>query len=160
MTEIERAAPAFVTMAHRIVWCTAATVTPEGQPQTRVLHPIWEWNGDELSGWIATSPLSPKARHLAVTPRMSLTYWAADQDTCTADCDTRWENSLDERRTGWERFASAPPPVGYDPSIVPAWTSPEVPSFGILRLRPYRLRIMPGSLLRGEGGETLSWRRR
>ena len=26
----------------RIVWCTLATVAPDGMPWTRVLHPIWE----------------------------------------------------------------------------------------------------------------------
>jgi hypothetical protein len=48
--------------------------------------------------------------------------------------------------------------VGYDPSIIPAWTSPEADAFGILHLAPTRLRVMPGSLmLRGEG-ELLAWR--
>ena len=52
---LERVAPAFVAMAHRIVWCTVATVGPDGAPNTRILHPIWEWDGDALTGWIATS---------------------------------------------------------------------------------------------------------
>ena len=37
-------APAFVELAHRIVWGTVATVDPEGRPRTRILHPIWEWD--------------------------------------------------------------------------------------------------------------------
>ena len=40
---LERVAPAFVEMAHRIVWCTVATTGLDGRPNTRILHPIWEW---------------------------------------------------------------------------------------------------------------------
>ena len=159
MDPLETVAPAFVAMAHRIVWCTAATVDAAGAPRTRVLHPVWEWDGARLRGWIATSPQSPKARHLAASGnRMSLTYWHPDSDTCTADCDVAWEDSPAERASGWQRFVEAPEPVGYDPRIVPAWTSPDAPAFGILRLEPTHLRVMPGSvLLRGEG-RLLVWR--
>jgi len=158
MTDLATVAPAFVEMAHRIVWCTAATVTPAGSPRTRILHPIWAWDGTSLTGWVATSPRSPKAADLAAHPEVSLTYWDPSHDTCTADCQAVWEDSEEERRAGWERFASGPAPVGYDPSIIPGWTDPTVPDFGILRLEPTRLRVMPGSLmLRGEG-ELLTWR--
>jgi hypothetical protein len=39
---LETVAPAFVETAHRIVWCTVATVDGRGRPRTRILHPIWE----------------------------------------------------------------------------------------------------------------------
>src|SRR3954468_23225782 len=116
---LEIVAPAFVEMAHRIVWATAATVDTAGLPSTRILHPVWEWDGTSLVGWIATSPLSLKARHLAIEPAVSLTYWTPNQDTCTATCATAWELSPEEREAGWKRFAEAPAPVGYDPKIVP-----------------------------------------
>jgi len=149
--------PPFVEIAHRIVWCTVATVDPSGAPRTRVLHPIWEWDGDCLTGWIATGPQSAKARHLAHEPRMSLTYWDASHDVATADCTTAWELDAESRRRGWDRFASGPPPVGYDPRIIPAWTGPDAEAFGVLRLDPTALRVMPGSLmLRGEG-ELQTW---
>lgn len=151
-------APAFVAMAHRIVWATAATVDPDGRPATRVLHPVWEFDGDDLVGWIATSPQSPKRAHLDATPFVSLTYWDATQDTCTADCEAEWILDDDGRRALWERIATAPEPVGYDPSIVPAWTSPTVDAFGGLRLRPTRLRVMPGTLMLTGRGELLTWR--
>ena len=82
--ELQEVAPAFVQMAHGIVWCSAATVDAKGRPRSRILHPIWEWDGDRLQGWIATSPHSPKAVDLAANPNVSLTYWAPSQDTCTA----------------------------------------------------------------------------
>ena len=43
MHALDTVAPAFVDMAHRIVWCTVATVDASGAPRTRVLHPVWEW---------------------------------------------------------------------------------------------------------------------
>jgi hypothetical protein len=159
MSTLEETAPAFVAVAHRIVWATVATVDPTGQPRTRILHPIWEWDGDRLTGWIATGPTSPKARDLDHESRVSLTYWDATHDVATADCDTAWETDLAAKRAGWERFAQGPEPVGYDPSIVPTWESPESPSFGILRLEPLRLRVFPGTLLLQGTGDLLTWTR-
>lgn len=146
-------------MAHRIVWCTVATTQASGAPRTRVLHPIWELEGDRVTGWVATSPLSAKAADLAHESRVSLTYWTSDQDTCTADCTTAWETDPGSRATGWRRFAEGPAPVGYDPAIIPGWSSPESENFGILRLEPYRLRVMPGSLLMSGQGELLTWKK-
>jgi hypothetical protein len=151
-------APAFVEMAHRIVWCTAATTGVDGRPRTRVLHPIWEWDGTSLTGWIATSPSSPKAADLAAVPAMSLTYWAPDHDTCTAECHAEFETDSAARRVGWDRFAEGPAPVGYDPAVVPQWTSPDAEAFGILRLAPHRLRVMDGSVMLLGEGRLLSWR--
>jgi hypothetical protein len=150
-------APAFVAVAHRIVWATVATVDPSGQPRTRVLHPIWEWDGDSLTGWIATGPTSPKARDLAHDSRISLTYWDASHDVATADCDTAWTLDPESKRAGWQRFVDGPEPVGYDPSIIPGWDGPESEAFGILRLEPHRLRVFPGSLLLRGTGDLLTW---
>ncbi len=158
MTSLETIAPAFVEMAHRIVWCTVATTDTDGRASTRVLHPIWEWSGSALTGWIATSPRSPKARHLKANPSMSLTYWAANHDTCTADCDVVWDDTPELRSAGWDRFKNGPSPVGYDPAIIPQWTSPANPSFGVLRISPQRLRVMPGSLMLAGTGELLTWK--
>lgn len=158
MTTLAETAPAFVEMAHRIVWCTVATVDAGGHPRTRVLHPIWEWDGTTLTGWIATSPLSPKRADLDGTPVVSLTYWDPTHDTCTADCDTEWELEPEQKVAGWSRFADGPAPVGYDPSMIPGWDSPEAEHFALLRLSPFRLRVMPGSLMMRGEGRLLSWR--
>ena len=150
-------APSFVAMAHRIVWATVATVEPSGSPRTRILHPIWEWDGDRLTGWIATGPRSPKAKDLEHESRVSLTYWDPSQDVATAECDAVWETDLESKRASWQRFADGPEPVGYDPSIVPGWDSPESDAFGVLRLEPFRLRVFPGTLLLQGVGELLTW---
>ncbi len=158
MSTLTDTAASFAEMAHRIVWAIGATVDTHGRPTTRVLHPIWEWDGADLTGWILTSPQSPKATHLAANPSLSLTYWTANQDTCTADCATTWDDSDELRRNGWARFAGGPPPVAYDPSIIPGWDSPDSPGFGVLRLAPRTLRVMPGTvMLEGRVEQLLRW---
>lgn len=159
-TPLDQVAPAFVAMAHRIVWASAATVDPDGRPWSRVLHPLWTWDGTELTGLVATSPLSPKAAHIAAHPHVSFTYWERTQDTCTALCDVAWDATPEGRAAGWDALATAPEPVGYDPSIIPGWEAPDAPGFGILRLRPWRLHVMDGTVMLGQGGDLFTWERR
>ncbi len=158
MDSLATVAPAFVDMAHQIVWATAATVSTAGGPSTRILHPIWEWDGTTLRGWIATSPLSLKARHLERNPMMSLNYWQPNHDTCSARCRTSWDNSPASRQALWDRFSEAPQPLGYVPSIVPGWDTPAAPRFGVLELEPVALRVMEGSLMLAGSGRLLEWR--
>jgi hypothetical protein len=73
-TSLTDVAPAFIALAHRIVWATAATVDSQGRPWTRILHPVWEWDGERLTGWVATGPTPTKQAHLAANPYVSLTY--------------------------------------------------------------------------------------
>ena len=117
---------------------------------------MWEWDGETLTGWILTSPRSPKSADLARVPALSLTYWAPDHDTCTADCDAEFRNEPADRQAGWDRFAGVAPPLGYEPSIIPAWPSPDAPDFGVLRLTR-RLQVMPGTVMTAGTGEVLTW---
>ena len=157
MTDLERTAHAFVEMAHRIVWCTAASVDRRGRPRARILHPIWEWRDGALKGWIATSPTPTKRSHLAASPNLSLTYWEPGQDTCTAECRARFRFDDDTRVAVWNRFARAPAPVGYDPAIIPGWTSPTCDDFAAIELDPWLLRVFPGTLLLEGRGEVHTW---
>ena len=158
MATLEEIAPPFVEMAHRIVWASVATVDALGRPRSRVLHPIWEWDGAALVGWVATTP-SPKLGHLERSGHASVNYWQANHDTCLAEC--RAEVIRDEagRTEVWERFAAAPEPIGYDPGGIgmPGWTAPTAPGFVALRLSPWRLRLMPGTVMLEQRGELLTW---
>ena len=154
---LSETAPAFVNMAHSIVWASVATVDADGKPRSRVLHPLWEWDSTDLLGWVATVPSPVKKRHLAVHPYVSVNYWAPNQDTCSADCLVEWYLDDETRAAVWDKFVGAPEPLGYNPTIIPGWDSPTSPSFAVLRLTPYRLRVQPGSMMtRGEGA-VLSW---
>jgi hypothetical protein len=158
MTDLASTAPAFVEMAHQIVWCSAATVDPDQRPRTRILHPIWEWDGATLRGWIATGPTPTKRTHLAHSPYLSCSYWSPNHDTCVAECRAVWAFDDATCVEVWDRFANGPAPVGYDPSIVPAWKDgPTSDAFAVLQLAPWRLRVMPGTVMLGAGGEVLAW---
>jgi hypothetical protein len=150
-------APSFVAMAHQIVWCSVASVDPTGRPWSRILHPIWEWDGEELVGWVATAPTPLKRSHLDSNPFVSLSYWSENHDTCQAECKARWAFDDETRTRVWDLFVNGPEPVGYDPTLIPAWTSPTVDAFAILRLEPWRLRVFPGTLLIKGEGQLLKW---
>ena len=158
MAELARVAPAFIEMAHRIVWATVATVDPDGRPRGRILHPFWEWDGATLSGIVATGPTAIKRAHLEHSPYVSVTYWTSTHDTCTAECRAVWAFDDDTCVRAWETFTNAPEPVGYDPAIIPQWSDgPTSPAFAVLQLSPWRVRVLPGSVMLGQGGELLVW---
>ncbi len=157
MGELNEVAPAFIEMAHQIVWCTAATVDRSNRPRVRILHPIWTWNDETITGWIATSPTPTKRAHLANSAFIACNYWSPSHDTCLAECNAEWMLDDDTRTMAWELFVNGPEPVRYDPSIVPGWSTPTSDEFAVLRLTPWRLRVFPGSVLLGLGGKVLTW---
>ena len=158
MTDLNEIAPAFVKMAHEIVWCTAATVDAKGRPRSRVLHPLWQWEDGRLTGWIATGPTPIKRAHLQASPYLSCNYWAPSQDTCVAECRAEWAFDEATRSLVWDLFANGPAPVGYDPATIPGWDNAASPTFAALKLDPWRLRVMPGTALMDGTYAALTWR--
>ena len=161
MNDLSKTAPAFVDMAHQIVWAGVSTVGEGQVPRSRVLHPIWEWDAaaSELVGWIATMQTRLKVAHLDNSPWVSANYWSPKQDTCTAECLATWHTDTETRERVWDMFANGPEPVGYDPSIIPGWESPASNGFMVMRLDPWRLRVFPGTVLLAGEGEVLTWAR-
>lgn len=157
MNTLAEAAPAFIEMAHQIVWATVASVDGKGRPRSRILHPIWEWDGAQIVGWVGTGPTPVKRAHLAASPYVSVNYWTPAHDTCVAECRASWAFDDETRTRVWDLFLNGPAPVGYDPAIVPGWDSPTSDAFAALRLEPWRLRVFPGSVLLGQGGNVLTW---
>ena len=128
----------FMARVRRIVWCTVATVDRQGRPRTRILHPIWEGS----TGWSGTSPISLKAKHLEHNPYVSLSYWDQQHQQIYADCRAEWHNDLETKRRIWELYKSTPPPLGYDPAVIPPWKDgPDTPAFGALKLTPWRIEL-------------------
>jgi hypothetical protein len=159
VSALEEVAPAFIEMAHGIVYAILATVDRHGRPRSRVVHPFWTWDGTSMTGWVATSPTPVKRDNLKRNPYVSVTYWSLTHDACTAECRCAWIYDNETRMDVWDLFKNAPPPVGYDPSIVPIWSDgPTGESFAALRLTPWRLRVFPGTVLLGQGGQVLNWR--
>jgi pyridoxamine 5'-phosphate oxidase-like protein len=158
VTDLADVAPAFVAMAHRIVWCTVATVDRRGRPRSRILHPYWIWDGTELVGWVATGPTPLKRAHLERNPYVSVNYWSPEHDTCTAECRATLLFDDETREWVWKLFEGGPAPVGYDPAIIPAWKDgPTSEAFAAMRLEPWRLRVMPGTVMTQQLGAPLTW---
>lgn len=146
----------FVEIAHRIVWCTVATVDRAGRPRSRVLHPYWEPTADGLRGWITTRPTPLKVAHLERTPFVSCSYWDIKHDTAVAECHAEWETDIGEAHRVWELFRLAPEPLGHDPGTI--WPDgPESPDAGLLRLDPWRVSVRTiQDLMNGTAGTV--WR--
>ena len=157
MTSLAEIAPPFIATAHRIVWATLATVDTHGRPRSRILHPIWEWDGDDLVGWIGTGPTPVKTAHIEANPFVSVNYWDPHQDIVTAECRATFLHDDDSCTRVWDLLENAPAPVGYDPASIPFWTEPTAPTFAALRLDPWRLRVFPGSVLLEGRGDVLDW---
>ena len=131
--------------------CKGATAFP-------VLHPLWQWDGEKLTGWIATGPTPTKLAHLEASSHVSCNYWAPNHDTCVAECRAEWVFDAERKQMVWDLFVNGPAPVGYDPAMIPGWDDAGSSGFAALKLDPWRLRVMPGTFMMEGTGNLLSWR--
>jgi general stress protein 26 len=58
------------------VWCALATANRKNEPRVRMVHPTWE--GDVL--WVATGPLTPKAKQMENNPYVDVQWQVAPPD--------------------------------------------------------------------------------
>jgi hypothetical protein len=129
-------------IVERVVWCTVATAGPEGA-RSRIMHPVWSWEGQPTA--VVSSRETPlKRRHLDHVPAVSCTWWDPSHDTVTIDARAEWVPE-GERALAWERVASVPAPVGFDPSMI--WPDgPLSPDCAFLRLTAFRIVVAPGGV--------------
>lgn len=100
----------FVERAHAMVWCNPATIDGRGWVRSRVVHPVW----DGGVGSIGTRRGSAKAGHLRRSPYVSLASMADVGKPVHAEETSAWVEDAAERERTWERFRTAPPPLGFD----------------------------------------------
>jgi hypothetical protein len=147
---------AFLAVAHRVVWCTLATVDRCGRPRSRLVHPIWEATDGGLVGWLTSRRTPLRRAHLAATPYVSCSYWDPTHDVAVAECAARWAEDPSERAHAWALFRAAPPPLGHDPAAI--WPDGlEDPDAGVIRLDPWRLKAADAATL-AAGGAAQIWR--
>ena len=137
--DAERIAALAEPVVASIVWATATTVGPDHRPRSRVVHPALEWSPTP-HGWITSRPTPLKRRHLAAHPFITLSYWSPAQDCVYVDCDAHWADA-DAARRAWDRIASTPPPVGFDPATI--WPAgPGAEDFAVIELQARRVRVV------------------
>jgi hypothetical protein len=144
-----------VAVAHAVVWSTVTTVDGSGRPRARILHPVWVIGGHGVDGWVITRRTPVKVRHLATNPHLSCGYLAVDHDVAFFDCTASWSETPQGQRRAWDAFASAAPPVGYDPATIFP-DGPATAGLAVLHLRPYRIQVARGHVL-ARGGRPSVW---
>ncbi len=128
----------FLDRVQQAVYCIAATVDPKGRPRTRVLHVVWDVRNAPI-GWVITWPKSPKAKHLANTPFVSLAYFSDPKKPIYAECVAAWVSDAAEQHRIWDWYKTVPPPMGFDPE--PHYGTIANEYFGLLRLTPWRVEL-------------------
>ena len=133
----------FFSYVQQFVYCNMATIAPNDRPRSRIVHPVWE---DDATGWVLSVPDTPKAKHLAHCPYVSLSYFGHDiSHPVYLECTAEFVTDREEHLRVWEAIKHAPPPMGFDPE--PHYGSIDHPQWGVIRLAPYRIELYE---LRGE----------
>jgi general stress protein 26 len=135
MTNVDRSEKvsffeAVAAASAKATWCALATVHHRS-PRVRIVHPTWQ--GDVL--WVATSPGSPKARHIATNAEVDVQFQVAPPDFVHVCVRGRAElcNDAATRRICWNA-------MDYDMSaFFPG--GPEDPSFVAVRIVPQRVEL-------------------
>ena len=134
-------AEAFIAIAHRVVWCSLATVDRRGRPRSRLVHPIWEPTDDGLVGWLTSRPTPLRRAHLAATPFVSCSYWDPAHDVAVAECARRvGRPTRDQARA---RLGVLPRRAAARSATTPRRSGPPartIPDAGVIRLDPWRLQ--------------------
>lgn len=132
LTEIQQQ---FIERAHRMIWCSLTTVDAQCRPHSRVVHPVW----DGEIGWLTTRRQSPKTKHLALNPHVSIAYISDVANPTYAECLAEWVDDPAEKQRVWDFLRDTPSPVGFDPT--PMYGSVDDEGFGLLKLIPYRIQL-------------------
>jgi len=128
-------------IVERIIWCTATTVGPDNAPRSRLMHPVWWWDGDIPSALVTARPTALKKRHLAAHPVVSCFYWDPAHDTVAIDAAAEWLTP-DARAMAWEQIRSVDAPVGFDPALI--WPDgPASDDCAIIGLAAHRIVVTP-----------------
>ena len=130
-------APLAQLIVERVIWCTVATTGPDGAPRTRLMHPVWRWDGEAPCALVTARPTPLKRRHLRHSPAVSCFYWSPAHDTVAIDAVAEWLGA-DERAAAWEAIRAVPAPVGFDPAMI--WPDgPTAPDAAVLRFVAHRI---------------------
>ena len=126
----------FLERVQQFVYCNMATIAPDNQPRSRIVHPVW---GDDATGWILSVPDTPKAKHLDHNPYVSLAYVHDINHPVYVECVAEFVTARKEHLRIWDIIKHAPPPMGFDPE--PHYGSIDHPHWGVIQLKAYRIEL-------------------
>jgi general stress protein 26 len=140
LTDLANVAAVARPIVERVIWCTVTTVGADGVPRSRLMHPVWWWDGSP-GALVTARPTPLKVRHLAANPRVTCFYWDPAHDTVAIDATARWLDDA-ERADAWEAVKAVPSPVGFDPAMI--WPDgPASPGCAMLRFTADRIVATP-----------------
>lgn len=141
-----------------IIYCTLTTVSPDGIPRSRIVHPVWTLLDGCPVGWVVGYKTPLKIRHLEHSPHVALMYWSPDDHTVAIDALAVWQDDESSREMVWTLIKGTPPPMGWDPgAYIPAgWNDP---AFTPLRLDPTRIQMLDGERFRNGDYTHRIWHR-
>lgn len=131
----------FLVRVVPIVYANMATIDTKNRLRSRIVHPIWEGS----TGWIVSWPATPKSKHLAHNPHVSLAYIKDIEKPVYVECTAEWKHDRAEKLRVWDVIKNAPPPMGFDPES--HYQNIDHIHFGLLKLTPWRIELYT---LRGE----------
>ncbi len=148
VTTFEALQSEFMERVSQAIYCNMATIDPSNRPRSRLVHPVWEGS----TGWIISWPKTPKAKHLAHNPHVSLAYVQDKNKPVYVEATAEWLTDRDEQWRVWEYYKVAPPPMGFDPE--PHFGSIDHEYFGLLKVIPWRIELYTLN------GESIIWQPR
>lgn len=132
------------TIISDVVYTTMVTVDRRGRPRTRVLIAVWELEGEQPIGWLATYRTRVKAAHIEHNPHVTTSYWSPRQNVAAIESVAAWDDDRGTAQRVWDLYrAGTPRGNGYDPGKY--WTSPRDSEFHVLRLEPWRVQVLTAS---------------
>lgn len=130
-----------------INYATMVTVDAGNRPRTRVLIPVWEKIDGQPRGWLATYKTPVKTAHIAGNPHTNFSYRAPGNNSVAIDALAEWDNTLPTKKLVWDLYRrTSPRGAGYP--LGNFWTTPADPQLHVLRLTPWRIKVIRGSDLR------------
>ena len=130
----------FIGRVHKMVWCSVATLDTQNRPRSRIMHTMWESSTcHDCTGWALSRRHALKAKHLAHSSYVSLAYISDLTTPVYVDCNAEWEDTSSEKKRIWNLFASAPPPLGFDPATI--FKTADNPEYGLLKFTPWRIEL-------------------
>lgn len=144
------------TIIGDVVYATMTTVDIRQRPRSRVLIIVWELEGPDPVGWLATYKTPVKAAHIAANPHVGASYWSPQQNVVTIDSTAEWDETPETAKRVWDLYrAGSPPGNGYDPGSY--WSGPDDPKYHVMRLTPWRIQVLTAREL-ASGQPYRQWR--